>query len=90
MTDFNEIIDLSKDVITVFKGLHNMFIYDGPITMQYLPYGGVQSVFGGNIIITTKMGFIASKNVTYDGIDMSSDQFISIFNDLVNTILPDF
>lgn len=92
MVDFNKSLDLCSDIVTSYKGkelvIHNPYIYDGPITMQYLPYGGIQSVYHGKLIITTVNGFIASDSVTYDGIKMSSKEFISRHDDLVNTILP--
>ena len=92
MTDFSQKIDLKKDIETTYLGksliLHKCFSYHGPITMQYIPYGGIQSVFHNNIIIHVKDGYISCKNVTYDGIKMSNKKFIDMFEDLVNTVLP--
>lgn len=92
MTDFSQEIDLKKDIETTYLGktliLHNCFTYQGPITMQYIPYGGIQSVFNNNIILHVKNGFISCKNVTYDGIKMSNKQFIDMFKNLVNIVLP--
>ena len=92
MTDFNSYIDLSKDIITSYNKkqliIKNPYLYNGPITMQYLPYGGIQSIYDYKIIINCKNGFIASDFVIYDGIAMSSKQFIDNNSNLVNTILP--
>ena len=92
MTDFNGLIDLNKDIITTYKDktliIKRPYLYYGPITMQYLPYGGIQSVYDYKIIINCKNGFVASDFVIYDGIAMSSKQFILNNNNLVNTVLP--
>ena len=92
MTDFNELIDLNNDIITTYKGktliIKSPYLYYGPITMQYLPYGGIQSVYDYKIIINCKNGFVASDYIIYDGIAMSSKQFILNNNNLVNTVLP--
>ena len=92
MTDFNLDIDLSKDIETTFHGkkltLKNPYAYYGPITLQYLPYGGIQAVFDYQIIINCKNGFIASKEVIYDGKEMTSKQFIESFDNIVNEVLP--
>lgn len=93
MTDFNRPIDISKGQIkTEFLGktliLKNIYFYEGPITLQLLPFGGVQSVYGGRIILHTKSGFIASDRVIYDSREMSSEEFIACYPDLVNEVLP--
>lgn len=92
MTDFNQLINLNQDIITTFKGktliLHNCYLYQGPLTMQYLPFGGIQSTYGHHVIITTKNGFIACDLLTYDCQLMTSKEFINKYDDLVNTILP--
>ena len=93
MTDFNLPIDLKKGYIkTKFKGkeliLKNIYLYDGAVTMQYLPYGGIQSVYDYTIILNCVNGFIASKEVIYDHIEMSSKDFILMFDNIVNEVLP--
>lgn len=93
MTDFNLPIDLKKEYIkTTFKGkeliLKNIYLYDGAVTMQYLPYGGIQSVYDYTIILNCVNGFIASKEVIYDRIEMSSKDFILMFDNIVNEVLP--
>ena len=92
MQNFNEIIDLSKNIETTFHGktliLKEPFLYDGPITLQLLPYGGIQSVFDYKIIINCRNGFVASTKVIYDNKEMSSKEFISLFDNIVNEVLP--
>lgn len=92
LTNFNEEINMDEDIYTTYNGkylvLKDIYRYVGPITLQYLPYGGIQALFDHQIIINTKSGFIASRNVIYDGISMSSEEFISKHDNLVNTILP--
>ena len=68
--------------------LKNIYFYDGPITLQYLPYGGIQAIFDDVIIINTKSGFIATKEVEYDGLDYTVGELTVLYNDLVNLVLP--
>ncbi|MDE6656615.1 MAG: hypothetical protein K2J85_06470 [Anaeroplasmataceae bacterium] len=90
--DFNEEVIIGSDIYTTYQGkelvLKDVYRYYGPTTMQYLPYGGVQSVYDYQIIITTKSGFIATRNVIYDGKELSSKEFILLFPDIVNEVLP--
>ena len=90
--NFNEEILIGTDLTTTYLGkeliLKEVYRYYGPITMQYLPYGGVQSLYDNQIIITTKSGFIATRNVRYDGKEMSSEEFIKMFPDLMNAVFP--
>lgn len=92
MTDFNSLIDLNKDIVTTYKQkelvLLRPYLYDGPITLQYLPYGGIQSTFNYHLIINTKNGFIAIDELIYDNKKMSSKEFITTHENLINTILP--
>lgn len=92
MTDFSKPIDLNKPIITTFKNksliLNNLFFYDGPITRQLLPYGGIQGVNDYLLIINCKNGFIASNDLIYDNNKMSSKEFILMFEDVVNEVLP--
>ena len=69
MTNFKECINLSEDIVTtldgkelILKGLHN---YYGPLTMQLLPFGGIQGVNGGNLIIHVKNGYICPREIVY-------------------------
>ena len=90
--DFNEEVNIGSDIYTTFEGkelvLKNVYRYFGPVTMQYLPYGGVQSVYDNQIILTTKSGYIATRNLIYDGKEISSEEFILLFPDIVNEVLP--
>lgn len=92
MFDFkNEIPMGMTQIDTIYKNkslvLLDIYKYSGPLTLQYLPYGGIQSVYGGQIIVHTKSGYIASRNVIYDGKLMSSQDFIALNPNLVNYIL---
>ena len=92
VSDFAEEIEIGSDLYTTFQGkelvLKQVYRYYGPVTMQSLPYGGVQSVYQDQLIIYTKSGFIATQNVIYDAIEMSSKDFISKFPDIVNEGFP--
>ena len=91
--DFNNEPTIGMDILTTYNGktliLKNIYKYEGPITMQYLPYGGIQSVFDYQLIINTKIGFIASRELIYDDDYYNSKDFIIKNSDLVNKILPD-
>ena len=92
MTDFDKIIYEHQDVKTTFNGkqiiLVNMRTYDGPITMQYLPYGGIQSTFNNYIIINTLKGFMFCDTIIIDNEKISSKKFIELFGNIVNEVLP--
>ena len=92
MTDFNEWIDFSKDIETTLYGkpliLKGVHMYEGPITLQYIPYGGIQSVFYGNLIINVKNGYVCPNKIIYDNVEYTPKEFTSKFEDLVNQILP--
>ncbi len=90
--DFSMEVIEGSTIHTTYLGkeliLKNMYKYQGPITMQYLPYGGIQSVFGGHLILNTISGFMATDFVRYDGVEYSSNEFIEKFENLVNEVLP--
>ena len=90
--DFNNEIKEGKDILTKYDGkdllLKNVYFYHGPVTMQYIPYGGIQCVYNYNLIITTKSGFIACDSVIFNGKEYKTKEFVEIFDDLVNVILP--
>lgn len=90
--DFEEEVTIGMDLYTTYLGkelvLKNVYRYYGPITMQYLPYGGIQSVYQNQLIINTKSGFIATKELIYDHEEISSEEFISRYPNLVNEVLP--
>ncbi len=90
--DFNQEVEIGSDIHTTYLGypliLKNVYLYKGPITMQYLPYGGIQSVYQNHLILTSKSGFIATDKVIYKGKELSTKEFIDQFPDLVNEVLP--
>ena len=92
MDFLNQLPVVGENVLTTFKQkeliLVNVQMYEGPITMQYLPFGGIQSVYGNHLIITTLAGFIYVDEVIYDGEKMNTAQFIKLNKDLVNMVLP--
>ncbi len=93
MFDFQDEIDWNHPQIeTTYLGkpliLKDIYRYEGPITLQYLPYGGIQAVFHYHLIIHTKSGFIACDQVIYNGVLLSSEEFIRKYPHLVNHILP--
>ncbi len=63
--------------------------YDGPVTMQYLPNGGIQSFFGGNLIIKVENGFMKVNKLVYKNKRYSSKKFIQVYPDLLNEVLED-
>jgi len=89
--NYNDVY-IGMDLYTTYKGklliLKNVYKYEGPITLQYLPYGGIQTVFEGNLVINTRNGFITSEFVIYNGEEMTNEEFISRNSNLVNHILP--
>lgn len=93
MTDFNLPIDINNNIKTTFNKkeliLKNLYFYDGPITRQRLPYGGIQSIKNYSLIINCVNGFIASDNLIFDNREMTSKEFIKIMDEnIVNQILP--
>lgn len=50
--------------------------YDGPITLQYLPSGGIQSLFAYKLIIRVNNGFLEIDELEVDGDVISSKTFI--------------
>lgn len=93
MTNFNFPIDINNNIKTTFNKkeliLKNLYFYDGPITRQYLPYGGIQSIMNYSLIINCVNGFIASDNLIFDNREMTSKEFIRIMGEnIVNQVLP--
>lgn len=93
MVDFAKPIDLSNNRLeTMYNGrklvLFNPKVYEGPITLQALPYGGIQSVYNNQLIINTVDGFISTDLIEYNGILMTTKKFIEIEDNLVNQVLP--
>ena len=93
MFDFNkDNFNLGDDIETTLFGksliLKSIQQNDGPVTLQYLPYGGIQSVFGYNLIINTRQGFIIPSYVIYDGVEYKTRDFVIKFKNLINLVLP--
>lgn len=90
--DFNSNAIIGSDIHTTLNGslliLKEVYYYDGPITMQYLPYGGIQAVINNQLIINCKDGFITCKYVIYNNKVLSLTEFISQNKNLVNMVLP--
>ena len=92
MTNFKELINLNDPIVTTYKQkeliLLNPYLYVGPITMQFLPYGGIQSIFDYHLIINTVNGFVTADNLIYNNKKMTTKEFIELYPNLVNEILP--
>lgn len=92
--DFSLPIDLEnkEEIYTFFNGEQIIFIdykkYDGPITMQFLPNGGIQSLFAYNIIIKTEDCFLSVTKLRYKNVVYSSKDFIDKYGDITNLVLP--
>ena len=62
--------------------------YIGPLTMQLLPNGGIQSLFNYQIIIKVNNGYLSVQELIVDDKVMSSKQFILEHgNELINKVL---
>ena len=93
MFDFkNDKFVIGQDIETMLFGkkliLKNVQLYDGPVTLQLLPYGGIQSVYDYNLIINTKQGFIYPLDIFYDDAHFTTKDFIIKYSNLVNLVLP--
>ena len=92
MDFMNQLPIVGQNILTTFNKkdlmLVNVQMYDGPITMQYLPYGGIQSIYDNHLIIHTLLGYIYVDEVIFDGVKMNTNQFIKLNKDLVNRVLP--
>lgn len=73
--DYYCYINNEKLIITEFKK------YDGPITLQYLPNGGIQSLFNFKIIVKVNNGFLEIDKVIYKGNTYTSKEFIILIGE---------
>lgn len=73
--DYYCYINNEKLIITKFKK------YDGPITLQYLPNGGIQSLFNFKIIVKVNNGFLENDKVIYKGNTYTSKEFIILIGE---------
>lgn len=89
---FNNLKPYTNYIETTLFGrklvLKNLYQYVGPLTMQYLPYGGIQMIINGQIVVSTNIGYLATKEVEYDGINYTVNEFSHKFSNLVNLVLP--
>ncbi|MBO8427280.1 MAG: hypothetical protein IAC58_01810 [Firmicutes bacterium] len=94
--DFSKDFDFSLKDIPLKVYFNNEVIifleyekYTGPITLQYLPNGGIQSLFHGYLIIKVNNGFLKVKKLIYKNITFSSINFIKEVGEinLINQIL---
>ena len=72
----------NKDLILI-----DMKQYDGPLTLQYLPFGGIQSIYNYNLIIHFINGYYAPSKIIYDNKEVEVKEFIINNPNLVNYIL---
>ena len=63
--------------------------YVGPITLQYLPNGGIQSLFGGSLIVKVNNGFLKVTKIYFEKKDFTSEEFINFIGEenLANQVL---
>lgn len=89
--DFINEVNIGDSILTKYNGKDLMLIdlkeYCGPLTMQYLPFGGIQSVFNYNLIIHFKNGYFNPSKILYDGKEISIKEFINTNKELVNLVL---
>ena len=67
--------------------LKNIKPYQGIVTLQYLPKGGIQMIRENKMIINYNNSFIYTEEVNYDGQDYSIIDFNKLFPNLVNQII---
>ena len=63
--------------------------YVGPVTLQYLPNGGIQSLFHGDLIIKVNNGFLKVTKVIFNKQELTSKEFINLIGEenLANQVL---
>lgn len=80
------------ELITKFNNkklvLKNIKPYNGIITLQYLPNGGIQMIRDNKMIVNFNNTFYYTEEVNYDNEDYSIIEFNKMFKNLVNTVLP--
>lgn len=89
---FNNLNNNIKDIETTLFGkkliLKNLYHYVGPLALQYLPNGGIQMIINNQMVISTNIGYLATKEVIYDGITYTIEELDEKFANLVNLVLP--
>lgn len=93
--DFNLDIDFKSKInyLVYFRDEKIIFTkykkYKGPITLQLLPYGGIQSLNRNKIIVALKNGYLEVSELIYKDEEMTSKDFINLVgrDELLNAIL---
>ena len=87
----NEVFE-HDDIYTTYQNklliLHDVLFYDGPLTLQYLPFGGIQSTYNYHLIIHVKNGYIYPSKITYQNKTYQEKEFVETYENLVNQVLP--
>lgn len=80
------------DLITTFDNkkliLKNLRPYNGIITLQYLPTGGIQMIRDNKMIINYNNSFIYTEEINFDNQDYNIVEFTKLYPNLVNQVLP--
>ena len=83
--DFNDLTFRGcyfKNTLLIFTKFH---AYNGPITLQFLNNGGVQSLLNNEIIIKVNNGYLAIDELIVENKLISSKEFIKQYkNELLN------
>jgi len=89
---FNNLSNNIKDIETTLFGkkliLKNLYHYVGPLTLQYLPNGGIQMIINNQMVISTNIGYLATKELIYVGITYTVKELNNKFSNLVTLVLP--
>ncbi len=93
-----EAVDFQKDIIYFpYRVLKAMYFdepiyfleyepYVGPVTMQYLPDGGIQSLYAGFIIVKVHNGFMKVTKLYYQNQSFTSQEFNLKYPNLMNQV----
>jgi hypothetical protein len=80
------------DLITTFDNkkliLKNLRPYNGIITLQYLPTGGIQMIRDNKMIINYNNSFIYTEEINFNNQDYNIVEFTKLYPNLVNQVLP--
>lgn len=80
------------DLITTFDNkkliLKNLRPYNGIITLQYLPTGGIQMIRDNKMIINYNNSFIYTEEINFNNQDYNIVEFSKLYPNLVNQVLP--
>ena len=80
------------DLITTFDNkkliLKNLRPYNGIITLQYLPTGGIQMIRDNKMIINYNNSFIYTEEINFNNQNYNIVEFTKLYPNLVNQVLP--